>query len=45
MKKAVMMMMVFGFLASFTRALWSPIQVTADAVGETTSNTVSWLNG
>ena len=45
MKKMWMMVMVFGFLTSFTRALWSPIQTTADFVGEKSSDAVYWLNG
>lgn len=45
MKKMVMAVMVFGFLATFTRAAWSPIQVVADGVGATTEKTVNWLNG
>lgn len=45
MKKLVMMVAVFGFLTTFTRALWSPVQVVADGVGEAGSKTVSWLNG
>jgi len=44
MKKMVMFVMVFGFFASFTRAVWSPIQVVADKTGEAASNTVNWLN-
>lgn len=45
MKRAVMFVAVFGFLASFTRAVWEPIQLTADAVGEAGQKTVNWLNG
>ena len=45
MKKLVMMVMVFGFLTTFTRALWSPVQVVADGVGSTAKQSVDWLNG
>ena len=45
MKKVMYGMVMFGFLASFTRAVWEPVQLTADAVGETGSKTVAWLNG
>lgn len=45
MKKMVLAVAVFGFLASFTRALWEPVQMVADATGKTVSDTVSWLNG
>lgn len=45
MKKMVMSVVMFGFLASFTRALWEPVQMTADAVGSGAKQTVDWLNG
>ena len=45
MKKMVMMMVMFGFLASFTRALWEPVQMTADLVGSSAEKSVNWLNG
>lgn len=44
MKKLVMFTLMFGFLASFTRALWEPVQLTADGVGSVASKTVGWLN-
>jgi hypothetical protein len=44
MKKMVLAITMFGFLASFTRAMWEPVQITADAVGSTASKTVRWLN-
>ena len=45
MKKMVMFVAVFGFLATFTRAAWSPVQVVADGVGSTTEKTINWLKG
>ena len=45
MKKVIMLVAVFGFLTTFTRALWSPVQVVADGVGSTASKSVEWLNG
>lgn len=39
-----MMVVMFGFLASFTRALWEPVQMVADGVGSTAQKTVNWLN-
>ena len=44
MRKLVMLVAVFGFLTTFTRALWSPVQVVADGVGSVTSKSVAWLN-
>lgn len=44
MKKLFFTLMVFGFLADFTRAAWSPVQVAADGVGSTAKKTVDWLN-
>lgn len=44
MKKMVLGMVMFGFLASFTRALWEPVQMTADLVGSSAKGAVDWLN-